>query len=398
MLLLGDGFGTCEQSALFASSPSPLRKADGVGTTGLLKVRGALAAALLLAVIMLMLAAASADAAFPGQNGKIAFSKENFRQGASGIFKVAPEGGAQEGIGPEYGYSPSWSADGEKLVFVGFSGENEREFEQDIYVMNKDGGDVERVTRSRAFEASPSFFPDSQRIAFARYTRDSADIFTKTLGTSGNTRLTDTAGFEESVAVSPEGSRIAFTKFSRSAGSSDVYVMNATGTGGADNITNTRRIDEFGSDWSPDVLPEDQRIAFTSIRFTGQDGPVARAAGSQEDGTITPEALTPESLARGASEPKETSAMPEQDVQVSVINANGTGREDLTEGPAYNILPAFSPSGDRIVFSRVTFEGRTERSELFVMDSDGTNEEQITDTPRAFEYEADWQPAPPTTP
>lgn len=63
-----------------------------MATTGLFKVRGALAAALLLAVIVLMLAAASADAAFPGQDGKIAFSKDNSRQGTSGIFTVAPEG------------------------------------------------------------------------------------------------------------------------------------------------------------------------------------------------------------------------------------------------------------------------------------------------------------------
>jgi Tol biopolymer transport system component len=131
-----------------------------VVATRLLKVRGALVAALMLAVIGLMLAAASADAAFPGQDGDIAFSKDTFRQGTSGIFKVAPEGGAQERIGPEYGYSPSWSADGRKLVFVGFSEEGEREFEQDTYVINEDGTEVERVTRSRAYEASPSFLPD----------------------------------------------------------------------------------------------------------------------------------------------------------------------------------------------------------------------------------------------
>ncbi len=187
-------------------------------------------------------------------------------------------------------------ADGQKLVFVGFSGEGEREFEQDIYVMNEDGTGVERVTRSRAYEASPSFFPDGQR------------------------------------------------------------------------------------------------IAFTSIRFTGQDGP---AAGSQEDGAFTPEDLTPESLARGAAGSKETSAVPEESIEVSVINADGSGRENLTAGPAYDVLPAFSPSGDQIVFSKVTFDGRTERSDLFVMGSDGANKTQITDTPRAFEYEADWQPVLP---
>jgi Tol biopolymer transport system component len=269
-------------------------------------------------------------------------------------------------------------ADGQKLVFVGFSGEGEREFEQDIYVMNEDGTGVERVTRSRAYEASPSFFPDGQRIAFARYSRNDADIFTKTLGVPGSTRLTDTPAFEDSVAVSPDGLKIAFTKFSRSVGSSDVYVMDAAGTG-TENITDTRRIDEFGTDWSPDG----QRIAFTSIRFIGQDGPAARAAGSQEDGAFTPEALTPESPARGPAGSKETSAVPEESIEVSVINTDGSGRENLTAGPAYDVLPAFSPSGDQIVFSKVTFDGRTERSDLFVMGSDGANKTQGSARPRA---------------
>ncbi len=47
-------------------------------TTRLLRIRGALAAALLLAVVVLFLAAGSADAAFPGQNGKIAFATGEF--------------------------------------------------------------------------------------------------------------------------------------------------------------------------------------------------------------------------------------------------------------------------------------------------------------------------------
>jgi Tol biopolymer transport system component len=113
---------------------------------------------------------------------------------------------------------------------------------------------------------------------------------------------------------------------------------------------------------------------------------------------FAPETLTPESLAREASGTKETSAEPEVDIEVSVINADGSGREDLTASRAYDVLPAFSPSGDRIVFSRVTFSRRNESSELFVMGSDGANKTQITDTARGFEYEADWQPTLEITP
>ena len=393
MLLLGGGFGTCELSALFASSPSPLRKAESVGTMGLLKVHGALAAALLLAVVMLMLAAGSADAAFSGQNGKIAFVKESFGEGGSGIYAINPDGSGREKLGSEYGYSPSWSADGQKVVFVAPSGENEMDFQQDIYVMDAEGSNLQRVTDTGAYESSPSFFPGGQKIAFARESaRDGADVFTMKLDGTERTRLTDDPGFyEESVAVSPDGQSIAYSRYGRS---SDIFVMDADGNDPV-NLTKTGRVDEFEADWSPDG----EKLAFTSYRFSWSEGGLAaRATEAQEKGTFTPEALTPESLAREASESKATAdepgGEPEEDVEVSVMNADGSERRNLTASQAYDASPAFSPSGNKIVFSKMTFDRRSEKSELVVMRADGTNKRQITDSPRAFEYGADWQPLP----
>ena len=139
-----------------------------------------------------------------------------------------PSADAQERPGSEDGYSPSRSADGQRVALVGYSGEDEMEFKQDIYVMDADGTGVQRVTSGGAYEAS-SFFPDGQRIAFAKCTRYGADIFTKTIGTPGSTRLTDSRAFEESPAVSLDGTKIAFTRYSRIG--ADISVMDAAGTG-----------------------------------------------------------------------------------------------------------------------------------------------------------------------
>lgn len=321
---------------------------------------------------------------FPGQNGKIAFAKENFRSGGSGIFAIEPDGSGQDRLGSENGYSPSWSADGERVVFVASSGETERDFQEDIYVMNADGSNVQQVTDSRAFESSPSFFPDGETIAFARFSeRNGADIFSKKIGEPGATKITDDPGFyEDSVAVSPNGQRIAYSRFGRS---SDIFVMNADGSD-PENLTKTGRVDEFEAGWSPDGA----RLAFTSYRFSGM---MSVAAKTRDGGTFAPEDLGPESLAREASEKNHTGE-PQEEVNIAVINADGTGREDLTAGRAYDVSPAFSPNGNKIVFSKITFGAGGESSDLVVMRSDGSNKRPLTDTPRAFEYGADWQPQP----
>jgi len=119
-----------------------------VGTSRLLGVRGVLAAALLLAAVMLVLSAASADATFPGQDGKIAFTGDNYRQETSGIFAVAPEGGCpgeararERLLSVVVGRRPG-------VIFVRYSGGGEREFTSDIYAMNAAGTGIRNLTKT----------------------------------------------------------------------------------------------------------------------------------------------------------------------------------------------------------------------------------------------------------
>jgi hypothetical protein len=61
--------------------------------------------------------------------------------------------------------------------------------------------------------------------------------------------------------------------------------------------------------------------------------------------------------------------------QIYLINANGTGRTQLTEGAGNKITPAWSPDGERLVFAR---QNRAGTFDLMVMNHDGRDQRVIT--------------------
>jgi Tol biopolymer transport system component len=125
--------------------------------------------------------------------------------------------------------SPSFSADGGKLVFVGIRGGR-----SDLYVVSLAGGKLERLTQDRFAELQPQWSPDGQSILFVTdrgedTTEDNLlfgdwDLALYSLATREITMLTHINGHALNPQWSPDGSEIAF--ISDHQGVANIYRLN----------------------------------------------------------------------------------------------------------------------------------------------------------------------------
>jgi len=115
---------------------------------------------------------------------------------------------------------------GNEIVFV--SG---RSGPQQIYRMNMDGSDVERLTPGEGEASNPSWHPGGQIIAYA-WTRGFAagdfNIFTMDVASRSYNQLTHSEGRNENPSWAPDGVHLVFA--STRSGKSQIYTMLGDGT------------------------------------------------------------------------------------------------------------------------------------------------------------------------
>ena len=151
----------------------------------------------------------------------------------------------------------AWSPDGTELAYKLTPPVNGNPRRSEIWVSKPDGSDGRAISPSNASAHTPSWSPDGTRIAFRR-------VGTGTKGTGGQTdqligifvadakdgadltQLTTTDDLQP--VWSPDGTRMVFTSFRD--GRSDVYVMNADGSGQI-RLTDASAYDQ-APNWSPD--------------------------------------------------------------------------------------------------------------------------------------------------
>jgi TolB protein len=284
-----------------------------------------------------------ADAAFPGRNGDIAYARY-YKHGQEIFSANARTGKAVrltskailDGQTMAAGH-PSFGPDGKRIVFtnaVRTKATGGRR--NDVYVMRSDGSHVKRLTTTERGESVPAFTADGTMVA---YTLGNKTYLIKANGKGGRTELTASlpnGGI--GATFSPDGTKVAVT--SSEGGDSDIYVMNADGSGPV-NVTATSSSDEY----SPDFSPDGARLAFISDRddaygdlFTmAADGSDVRSVVANDGIETDGPAYSPD----GEQIAVETRANSRGAVKVFTVDADGGALTELPHTGAVSLEPSW---------------------------------------------------------
>jgi Tol biopolymer transport system component len=252
------------------------------------------------------------------------------------------------------GFYPVWSPDGNKIAFF-----SRRLGHWALFTMNVDGTGQKALTDNTVFGSVASWSPDSTKIVFNPWHNTEAPPFIAAINADGSNyiELTQGRNDDNNPIWSPVGDEILFSSWK--SGRLQVYRIKSDGTGLVQLTSSS------GGNDSPVWSPDGTKIAFVSWR----------------------DSQYPNDCKGG-----------DCNFDIYVMDADGSNQTRITDNPAEDWAPIWSPDGTKIAFQSLRDEpahpkdcGNSCNSEIYVMNLDGSNVIRITNngTP---DFNIAWRP------
>jgi TolB protein len=272
---------------------------------------------------------------------------------------------------------------GSDIAFV-----STRDGDYAIFAMSADGGGQHRLTKREVdistpqglfFQVEPDWSPDGRKIAFASRRAGTFDIYVMDADGTGTKQLTSGQATDNHPTFSPDGKRIAFER------AGDIFVMSADGTG----VHKITGIDAEESEpaWSPNgtwiaYVRRGAGEAAREIWVVHPDGS-ERHAVTKIEGDVLQPAWSPDSgRIAFSSKPTGTAYF-----ALRTIGVDGKGLREVVPTAADDLSPSWSPAGDTIVFQ--------EEGALYSVELGGSADVKRLTSEDTNDSAPTWNPVPP---
>lgn len=262
-----------------------------------------------------------------GVPGSVAFYSA--RDGNNEIYVMDGDGGRPRRIThdspdvPASDIDPDISTDGREIVFT-----SNRTGNNDIFVVSRDGGTPVNLTNNAANDGWARWAPNGQHIVFHSNRSGNFELYVMNTEGTDEIQLTDYPGIDQFPEWSPNGKEIAFRR------DSDIYVLDIS-SGETRRLTNASPVNQMPS-WSPNgkqLAFMSSRAGYVSVFLMNADGSEQRNLTPKDPGDLDSDwSSRAPSWSKSGREIFFMSSRPSTglDTEIFTVNLNGAGTTRIT--------------------------------------------------------------------